>query len=789
VALMRQSSLEGNSGVKQQPIVAGSALFALQMIQQLQESTHAARRFPDGFAAPHLQPLKACSEFLLLVLLVLDVRVQQQLQQCQSTDTAPASQSEQQQRQQQQQQAVEALLGSSAYCIWQQQDFWQQHNSIGGLSSTKTVTDHLLNCWQQQPAVPAADTSGLRLLQWLPGKLLQLASAYGITLEQCSGLSFDRSNRLLGRSSFQLAGTALECALKHCGRAHDMCEAALRQWVLLVQQLLPDRPGTRSSSNGSSDGGSSSSSNSGGAVGGGSSSSSSPTAAASTARCSSSSNKPASTLQDLLPELIRRLTDILDAYEESSNCDSNNSSNNSSNSSSSSSQRLSLALEVTAALESCMRALATVELLPAVDDPATSMVFENVIAGATAVSQLRCLLLANHSSDASHTQQLLQQGQLPLLCSIIKAFPVSKTVEWSFAEGEQVFESILITAGADDQGVAAACLELAASIDLSSSGGSSSGSTAGSSRLADSLSVLLLLARWLRVRVLQLQHTCQLVQADFEIVFSTAAAHSLPRLGREQMYAAGFNTNGRDLQAAVEVVDAAAQYATDHLANVMSLAADCLNEQQQQSWQAGSSSSSNGPGTISSSSSGPGASRSNTHAATAFTTLQAMQRLHRQLQDCLSSRARDVRSTLWYAMYVADGIAQGGIPPSMTNFSSIDEHERCRTELAAASSCEQLSRLLSSYQALWQLPRDVLLLCEQLLAGVPVGWCCNNPGCSNSDGPSERALVASKGCVCGGCRTARWVAWSETFTLRQQRSCVHVAWSVKLETCWPTIAS
>jgi hypothetical protein len=76
-------------------------------------------------------------------------------------------------------------------------------------------------------------------------------------------------------------------------------------------------------------------------------------------------------------------------------------------------------------------------------------------------------------------------------------------------------------------------------------------------------------------------------------------------------------------------------------------------------------------------------------------------------------------------------------------------------DFAAASSGEQLWHVLCSYQALLQLPQDALLLSEQLLAALPVSWCCNNPGCSNMDGPSESALVASKSCLCSACRTAR----------------------------------
>jgi hypothetical protein len=184
VALMRQSSTEGNSGMKQQPIVAEAAVFTLQMIQELSSLLN-ARGWREGFAAAHLQPLKACSDFLLLVLLVLDPQLQQpnQAQQRASVDgqqcTAPAGHVKQHQQQQQQQLAAQ-LLGSSAYNLWLQH--LQQHSSTGSIQSTSHVLQHLLEYLVQQPAAPAAAGSGLRLLQWLPAQLLQLAGVYGVTL-------------------------------------------------------------------------------------------------------------------------------------------------------------------------------------------------------------------------------------------------------------------------------------------------------------------------------------------------------------------------------------------------------------------------------------------------------------------------------------------------------------------------------------------------------------------------------------------------------------------------------
>ncbi|KAF6261562.1 hypothetical protein COO60DRAFT_1699757 [Scenedesmus sp. NREL 46B-D3] len=80
--------------------------------------------------------------------------------------------------------------------------------------------------------------------------------------------------------------------------------------------------------------------------------------------------------------------------------------------------------------------------------------------------------------------------------------------------------------------------------------------------------------------------------------------------------------------------------------------------------------------------------------------------------------------------------------------SNADEHQRRRAELSTASSYKQLWQVLGGYEALWRLPDAALLLSEQLLAGLPCGWCCNHPGCRNAAGPSERALVDCKLSAC-----------------------------------------
>jgi hypothetical protein len=42
------------------------------------------------------------------------------------------------------------------------------------------------------------------------------------------------------------------------------------------------------------------------------------------------------------------------------------------------------------------------------------------------------------------------------------------------------------------------------------------------------------------------------------------------------------------------------------------------------------------------------------------------------------------------------------------------------------------------------------------LGSLATPFCCNNPCCSSVVGPAERQLVSGKGCMCAGCRTARY---------------------------------
>jgi hypothetical protein len=349
---------------------------------------------------------------------------------------------------------------------------------------------------------------------------------------------------------------------------------------------------------------------------------------------------------------------------------------------------------------------------------------------ASAVSKLQQLLPCDGDEACHAKQQQLQQGQLPLMCSIIKAYPM-KAVEWAYSGDSQLEESTLITDGNDEE-IAEACLQFAGLLNDS---GSSSTARVGS----DSLSLLLLLVRWLRLRALQMQRSWELAMDMHE------QCNSLDAGAAEQAYRQGFVADGRDMQAAVEVLMAAVHVVAVQvgtIAAMLSAGSISFNSAQQQQQQQASSSTAG--------SSGEGSTSSYEPAA-----LAAMRQVHERLQQ-LRSRANPVRSVLWYALHVADLSQQGlPIPPMPSSVSNTAEHEQVCAGFAAASSGEQLWHVLYSYQALQQLPQDVLLLSEQLLSALPVSWCCNNPGCSNVDGPSECALVASKSCVCSACRTAR----------------------------------
>jgi hypothetical protein len=94
-------------------------------------------------------------------------------------------------------------------------------------------------------------------------------------------------------------------------------------------------------------------------------------------------------------------------------------------------QSLSLALQVTAAAESCVRALATTDL-------EGNVVVETLANSTVSISKLQRVLLPNNSSEPEHALQLLREAQLPLLCSIIKAVPMSRAAGWDCVDSVQV---------------------------------------------------------------------------------------------------------------------------------------------------------------------------------------------------------------------------------------------------------------------------------------------------------------------------------------------------------------
>ncbi|WIA22508.1 hypothetical protein OEZ86_009505 [Tetradesmus obliquus] len=230
------------------------------------------------------------------------------------------------------------------------------------------------------------------------------------------------------------------------------------------------------------------------------------------------------------------------------------------------------------------------------------------------------------------------------------------------------------------------------------------------------------------------------IEAVEKLVTGAAASQRGVKPGDmfDRVFAAGFEASGRDLRGAVEALVAAAGDAAKHVSIISECVILCF---------------------VPGSSSATAISGARSHARA---TYKAVQQMRQRLQG-LRDDASVISSTLLHALRLCavlrrDGApAAAAIPSSSSSSSSGDgEHVRCRAEFAAAASCEQLWAVLCSYGALQQLPQEALQLSEQLLAGLPVDWCCNNPGCSNSDGPSERALVADESCVCAGCRTARY---------------------------------
>jgi hypothetical protein len=69
-------------------------------------------------------------------------------------------------------------------------------------------------------------------------------------------------------------------------------------------------------------------------------------------------------------------------------------------------------------------------------------------------------------------------------------------------------------------------------------------------------------------------------------------------------------------------------------------------------------------------------------------------------------------------------------------------------------------------ELLQQLQQFGEAVCHQLPISL---WCCN-PHCTNLQKQSEAELVGGKGCVCSGCRTARFCS----------RQCLEQCWKKQL---------
>jgi hypothetical protein len=294
---------------------------------------------------------------------------------------------------------------------------------------------------------------------------------------------------------------------------------------------------------------------------------------------------------------------------------------------------------------------------------------------------------------------------------------VNSTFACGFAGSPQESHALTVTADIENDDVAAACMELTTFIH----GLSSSSSSSTDERVTDALSVLILAARRLRARALQLQHTSD-----------STLQQTGPHMA-DALPASSFTTTGRRMQAVAAVIPAAAGYAAHLLNTIINSCSDAH--------QASSSSSSSSSSDFS-------------------VPLPALQQLQQRLMEVVVSSGC-VGAVLWSASrmagtFAAETSAGRAPPPVVDAGSGAIEDDRIVVELLRAANITQLLQVLGRYDALWQLLGSALLLSEQLLAGLPCDWCCNNPGCTNTAGPSERALVGGKSCKCAGCRTARW---------------------------------
>ena len=114
------------------------------------------------------------------------------------------------------------------------------------------------------------------------------------------------------------------------------------------------------------------------------------------------------------------------------------------------------------------------------------------------------------------------------------------------------------------------------------------------------------------------------------------------------------------------------------------------------------------------------------------------------LDDLDSWYVQQLLKTREAAMSVLAAAHSTRLPAEGGSSSSMQPADECFHQVLQALRQAQLPEQLSA---------TGLALCNSL----PVPWLCNNPDCLALGCASESVLVGGKGCVCAGCRVARWV--------------------------------
>jgi hypothetical protein len=93
---------------------------------------------------------------------------------------------------------------------------------------------------------------------------------------------------------------------------------------------------------------------------------------------------------------------------------------------------------------------------------------------------------------------------------------------------------------------------------------------------------------------------------------------------------------------------------------------------------------------------------------------------------------------------VADKLSAAGYQPQQVQ-QALLELMTARQEAAGSSDAAALRVLVQALQA-----------AGQALGCLATPVCCNNPACCSLGGSTEVQSVSGKGCICAGCRTARY---------------------------------